>query len=386
MKKKTIETIYEKNRIIRNIIKAIATREYFLILGHKMPDEDCVASMVSIALILSKFLKEAKIYIDSRIHEHYQYLLNICTFNSIQILDHREDAGLVDAIIICDTPKPSMIDTSPGIHSLLDNEDVLKIEIDHHLGADSEYIGSDGYCLVSEASSTCELIGLIAFKLKRRVDLLELFSIDQLMTRNLVLSILTGIIGDSKMGQFLKSKREQKYYSIFSRLYNSMLVSETTKESNFTDMGQVFTELQRLSTKEEQCFNFIIDKKKKKGDVSYVVMSKDDMKFLYDEFDADTIVSVTRTVADILAEDSEKLGLVAYYDYSGDSNLVQFRLRRSQYYKIFDVRTILDLFKIEDGGGHEGAIGFRVESSTIKDINDYVMFLINGMQEAMSSL
>lgn len=387
MKKKNIDTIHEKNRIINNIFASIVSRNNFLILGHKNPDEDCISSMVAFALILSKFNKPVKLYFADIVHEHFQYLLNICKYNSIEIIYSDDfDCNNIDTIVVCDTPKPEMIDASPMISSLLLRKDVLVMEIDHHVGADSEYIGSEGFSLVTEASSACELIGLIGLKLCNRKDLLRQYSISDPFSRNFVLSILSGIIGDTKMGKYLKSKREKKFYQIFSTKYNNILLRETIKESNFSDKNQVFEELERLSKSEEQCFDFIISKKKFSQSIGYVILDQESMGFLFRECDNDTVVSVTRTIADILAEESGKLSLIAYYDNPEQSNLIQFRIRRGKNFKNYDIRKILQLFSIENGGGHEGAIGFRVNKDSITNIYDYVDNLIVKIEQQISDI
>lgn len=386
MNKKNIYTIYEKNRIITNIIDAMLTRDHFLILGHKNPDEDCIASMVAFALLLSKFYKDVRICLGENIHEHFQYLLNICKYNSIQLLsicNNIEEP--IDTIVVCDTPKPSMIESNDFINPVSRSKDVLIIEVDHHIGADSEYIGDEGYCLVNEASSACELIGHLALKLNYRKEILSQYQIVDLFSRNLVLAILTGIIGDSGLGQFLKSRREKRYYRIFSTLFNNLLTRETVKETNFSNMEQLFLELQRHSSEEERCYNYIMNKKRFSPSIGYVTMNQKDMDFLYEEFDEDTIITVSRAVADKLAEESKKLSLVVYYDNPESSNLIQFRVRRSHFYKKYDLRDILSLFSIENGGGHEGAIGFRIPKNQIKNLGLYVGHLIEGIEKAIAT-
>ncbi len=382
MKKMNIDTIHQKNEIINNIFDSIVTRHDFLILGHKNPDEDCISSMVAFALLLSKFYKPVRLYFSASVHEHYQYLLNICKYNSIDIHYSDDlDTDSVDTIIVCDTAKPSMIDMTPHINSLFSRETVRVVEVDHHVGADSEYIGAEGYCLVTEASSACELIGLIVLKLCNRKDLLNMYNITDPFSRNIVLSILSGIIGDTKMGKYLKSRREKKYYGIFSTLYNNVLLKETVKKSNFSDKNQVFDELVRLSKKEEFCFEFIISRKKFSKSVGYVVLDNESMGDLYRECDNDTVISVSRTVADILAEESGRLSLIVYYDNPEKSNLIQFRVRRSENFKCYDVREIIRVFSIENGGGHEGAIGFRVTRESVDDIDKYVEGLIEAIEK-----
>ncbi len=382
--KHNIATIADKNRIIDNIIATIASREHFLVIGHRSPDEDCVSSLVGISLILSKFGRNPVIYLGTALSHQYQYLLNICKYNSITIVNSFSRADFpVDAMFIVDTPKPSMLDTNPEIEALILDPAVRKIEIDHHIGADGAYSGDKGYRLVTAASSAAELVGHLALKLNGKPRVLKQFQINELFSRNLVLSLLTGIIADSNMGAFLKSRREQRYYAIFSSMFNTMLARDTTKDSNFADMKQIYSEINTLSTKEEQCYSFIMKREHRSRSIAYVVLTREDTRKLYREFDADTIVAVTRSVADKLAEESGKLGLVAYYDNPALSELVQFRVRRSQSYKSYDLRQILTRLAIENGGGHEGAIGFRFPSSEISNIGNYVRKLVGSIETAL---
>ena len=154
MPKKKIPSIREKNTIIGNIINAMVERRSFLLLGHKNPDEDCIASMVAFSILLTKFDKPVQIFISGKIPENVNFLANICIYNSIRIIDSRKRiAPGVDTVIACDTPKPSMLDTNPAIDRIIKRPGVINIEVDHHLGADSDYFGDADYSLVTEASS-----------------------------------------------------------------------------------------------------------------------------------------------------------------------------------------------------------------------------------------
>ncbi len=384
--KKNIETIAGKNRIIDNIIEALVTRDHFLLLGHKNPDEDCIASLVGLAIILSKFSKGTTIYLGATIARQYQYLLNICKYNSITVTNgFSPKTDPVEVIAILDTPKPSMIDASPEILSLFDDPKVVKIEIDHHIGSDGAYCGDEAYSLVTDASSAAELVGHLALKLHNKRKLLADHQIDELFSRNLVLSLLTGIIGDSNMGQFLKSNREKRYYKIFSNMFNLMLTKETTKETNFANMNDIHRELTTLSGQEESCYRYMIGRRRAFPSIGYVVLTKEDMRKLYKRYDNDMVVAVSRTVVDALAEESGGLGLVAYYDNPKESDLVQFRMRRSRLFKDLDLRVVLSRLAIENGGGHEGAIGFRFPSSQVADIRRYVRELLPKVQEMLAA-
>ncbi len=385
-KKKDISTIAEKNRTIENIIRAIDTRDGFLLVGHANPDEDCIASMVAAGLLLSKLSKQVYLLACTEIHRNFQYLLNICKYNSISILEDCEKVPeTVTTLVILDTPKPAMLTGKESVAQLLEDKRIVKIEFDHHLAADSEYSGDPDYRLVAEASSTCELIGLFAFKLRNRKDIVERYQINEIFSRNFILAVLTGLIGDSQMGKFLKSNRERWFYRLFSSLFADMLAENTYKGSaNFSNMEEVYAELTKLSGEEEQCFLFMTERKKASNYLRFVVLGREDSEQLAARFEQDIIVSIARMAADRLAEESGYVSLICYFENPATSSLIQFRMRRSQNYKLLDLRTLLSDFGIEDGGGHAGAIGFRIERGNVSDIDAFVRRIV-GITEARIS-
>jgi nanoRNase/pAp phosphatase (c-di-AMP/oligoRNAs hydrolase) len=371
--KTDIGTIAEKNRIIGNIIGEIITKRSFLITGHQNPDEDCIASMVAFALLVNKFSKKAVICVDNDIHEHFQYLLDICRYNSIAVRKCAGNQSLeFDDVVVCDTPKPDMVVDNPNIRKLMKRPDKVVIEIDHHLESDSDYIGDPGYQLVAEASSAAELVGLIILKINDRPHIIREFQIEDLLSRNIVLSVLTGIIGDSKMGSFLKTRREKRFYRIFSSLFDELLSTKTVKTTNFSNMEEVFNEIGRLSRKEAASFEYLMGIRDFTPHIGYVYLPRDKMKALSEQFDRDTVVQVARSLADQLAEESGYISLVGYEESPDQSEFVQYRMRRSQDFKDIDLRDILSEFGISNGGGHEGAVGFRIPYDKAPEIKTFL--------------
>jgi nanoRNase/pAp phosphatase (c-di-AMP/oligoRNAs hydrolase) len=374
VEKHEIKTIAEKNRLAGNIIDAMFEHDDFLLLGHISPDTDCVAALASFALILRKLQKEASIFLPGVVAEQFNYLLAICKYNGITVLYGNEKMPeRISAMVILDTPKPDMIAKNKAIDLLFKNPAVRKIEIDHHLETDAEYAGDPGYCLVSEASSTCELIGYLCFKLSRqtsRIGQVEIFS------RNIALALLTGIVGDSHMGKYLKSAKERWYYKFFSSVFDKMLIEKTLKNSrNFSSMEDVFSAIQRFSVREKKCFDRIAGQKQKSKSLLFVCLGKEESAELFTLHDAELIVNVSKAVTDTLAEESGKLGMVAYYDKAELSDYVQFRLRRSARFTTLDLREVLEHLKISNGGGHPGAVGFRVKKDAVPDIAAYTQGL-----------
>lgn len=382
--KTKFESIKKRNLVISNILNRIASTDGFLITGHKNPDEDCISSMVSLAILIAKFGKAVSLIIPEKINDNFHYLLHICRYNNIGILYSSENITSQEIRTLCimDTPKPSMKEDFPGSEKLYTHPDILKIEIDHHLEADSDYNGDDGFCLVDEASSASELVGMLAFKLRTRDDLLKEMVSSEVLSRNFILAVLTGIIGDSKMGKYLKTRKERWFYKLFSSLFNDLLEKSTLKGSgNFSSMGEVFKSLQKLSQDEDECFREMM------GNcmtiyprVAAILIDQETMNQMRARYDHETIVTVARYSADQLAEKSGYLGLIEYYDGTEDSDLIQFRLRRSHDYKKLDLRSVLKKLRIQNGGGHPGAIGFRLKKSSVSDPVEYTTDLVSRIE------
>ena len=382
-RKTDIPTVKEKNRIIGNIIDTVVKADGFLLTGHTNPDEDCIASMVAFGLLLSKLAKNVHTFVCNEVHENFQYLLKICEYNSINVIRDCECIPEnITTLVILDTPKPDMLMGRELTRSLLADDTIRKIEIDHHLEADSAYGGDPGYCLVDEASSTCELIGYLALKLKKRQDVAEQYHLGKILSRNFVLAVLTGMIGDSKMGKYLKSNREKWFYRMFSSLYDDLLSQGTFKgSSNFSNMNEVYTEMIKLTDAEQECYQYMIKRKKKTDYIGYVVLDKDESEYLVENFDMETIISIARTVADRCAEETGYVSLVGYYDSPEISNLIQFRMRRSQKFRKLDLRSVLSTLAIENGGGHPGAVGFRIDRNAVGEYKPFVDKIISKSEE-----
>lgn len=385
--KADIKSIRQKAIIARAIVNAVETKGNFLIIGHVSPDEDCVSSMVAFALLVRKFGKRASIMLGASAGDHFEYLLRICTFNEIQVA--REDlVPDCDALVLVDTPKPSMIDRQWLFDDLRNDPRVLKIELDHHLGADSEYFTDVEFSLVFEASSTCETIGYLALKMNEDRDLLTRWQVDELLSRNLVLAILSGMIADSQMGRFLKTERERWFYRRFSALFETMLASKTRIGSgNFSSKEQVFEALLALSREEDSCYRELASRVSRGDLLHYAVLDSERSRNLFARYGNDTVITVSKALVDHLAAESGYLGLVAYYDDPSVSQWVQFRLRRSQSFAGIDLRDSLARLGVQNGGGHPGAVGFRIGREDVADMDEkareYALILEEMVARAM---
>jgi nanoRNase/pAp phosphatase (c-di-AMP/oligoRNAs hydrolase) len=83
-----------------------------------------------------------------------------------------------------------------------------------------------------------------------------------------------------------------------------------------------------------------------------------------------------------LAERNGTFGMVVYPDAAG---LLQFRVRRCRTFMDFDLRTVLSRLALENGGGHPGAIGFRLPVASVPDpvafaeeLTDKISAMVDG--------
>jgi nanoRNase/pAp phosphatase (c-di-AMP/oligoRNAs hydrolase) len=347
--------------------------------------------MVAFALLLNKLNKRSAIALGTSVQDNFDYLLNICRYNSIEVV--RDEGALRDLIassttlVLLDTPKPEMIDRAELYERARKDPSVLRIELDHHLQADSVFFGDPEYRLVYEACSTCEIIGRLAIKMEQDAALKAEYQVDEFLSRNLVLAILSGMIGDSQMGRYLKSRRERWFYARFSSLFERMLARKTrTGSGNFSSKEQVFDALAALSEDQDACFRFMSQATETVGGIALAVLDAEASRYLFSTYGNDTVVAVSKALVDKLAETSGRLGLVGYYDDPAASPFAQFRLRRSQAFASLDLREALTLLKIENGGGHPGAVGFRIDREAVPDIKEAARGFARTLAAAMEGL
>ncbi len=388
-KKRPFPTIQERNRTFERILTVIRERKSFLLLGHVLPDEDCIASLVTMALLLDKFGKDVVIYLSNPIPNQLSYLSNICCYNNIHLLIGSETLHHeYEVICVLDTPKPDMISLSPAMLTLLreerfiDGKPVPIIEFDHHLSADAEYSGTAGYRFVHFATSTCELLALFCHKLETREGILREFEIKKLFSRNIVLAMLTGMIGDTKNGLTLKKNRDIFFYKLFTTRFSSILEASLRKNTaNYASTHDIFSSIQLLTVVEKDIYHDLLSRARYSGRTGYVTLTEEESTDILARTEYNIFVKAIKSVTDNLAEKSGVIGMTSYYDPAGISDLVQFRIRTARDIGEIDLRTILADFSIADGGGHPGAIGFRVPKASIGNGDEFVSRLLKRLEE-----
>lgn len=390
IKKKNYSNLAQRKKAASSFLRLLDEKSSFLLLGHQLPDEDCIASLAALALIINKLEKDASIYLPGKFPEQISYLLEICSYNRIPIYTSEiPESFTPDVIIVLDTPKPSMIELTPRIDKLLEDNSILKAEIDHHLSADATCLNNTSAQFITSASSTCEILAYLCYKIKNNDLYKKKYDVKGLLTRNLILAILTGISGDSKNGVAFSNSRDEHFFKLFSDKLENLLRKQTHKGSeNFADLGQVYQAIQSFSQEEQKLYEKLILKEEKTKEIHYVVLSQEESQKIIEEAqDYSLFVNVIKAVTDAIAEDSKKIGYTLYFDESNpEKKLYQIRIRLAKKFNSIDLREILTSLKIKDGGGHPGAIGFRLPVEQIQDIPTFCKKINEALKNLLSTL
>lgn len=380
--KEEITNLAERNRIIDTIISIIEEKNRFLLLGHQQPDEDCISSLVSMALLIRKFNKKVAISVKENLPDQISYLDNICSYNNIELTQEALDGmDPPDAIFVLDTPKPDQISADPAILELIRSGTVPVAEIDHHLSTDASLIGTPSCSLVTRATSTCELIALLCCKIAHRPDILKRNSIRELFSRNLVLSMLTGMIGDTWFGLTVKHPRDRFFYNLYTNRFSDILREKAhVNTANYVSMTDIFRSLQALSPEERALYQQMLSKSHYHGQIGFLYLDEHESWSMLSNTDYSLFIKVIKAVTNFLAEKAGRFGVTVFWDEPSTSNLIQFRIRLSKNVTDIDLRKLLDTLSITDGGGHPGAIGFRFPRTELADPAAYVQMLLAELE------
>lgn len=354
-------SIAAKNAVVRNILQEIAIHGSFLLLGHEHPDEDCIASLVAFALLLTRCNKRVEICCQGPIRVQISFLIDICLYNGIAVhLDTQTVPRMPDALVILDTPNPGMIYAPPSCRLLLSDSTIRKIELDHHLFANAACCGDPGYSLIARASSTCEIIAYLCYKLARNHAQRTALGIRNLYSRNVVLSILTGMIGDAKTGAYLISRKDRALYTYFTQRLNTMLREKTKPiTGNIASTKQILHTLESLSAEEHAVYQTMVKNVQHRGSISLLLLNQTQTQALHECCNAEHFVSLIKMATSNIAESISGIGISAYPDPTQQFYVTQWRVRTAARVKQLDLRLLLSHFAIQNGGGHAGAIGFR---------------------------
>lgn len=370
-------SISKKNETMGNIFNLIMRSSSFLILGHSYSDVDCISSMLAISLLLRKFNKYVTMYVKDRFPSSVSFFKEICEYNEISLLvGTTEELEKPDVIFILDTPKPEMIALDENILNFFLQKYIPKIEIDHHFSKDARHSGDPPYSLTLRASSSCEIIAWMCQKLVKHTNLLEKYGISDIYSRNIVMVMVAGMMGDAKMGNYLSTKRDISFYHYFLNKFDNILHKSHYKGSkNIGSVEEVLHLLEEFSKEEISFYNILKQEVKYEENIGILLLDECNSYKLQNKApDFQLFIDIIRRLTGDLSDFPNEASVSCFYYPTSISSFVEFRVRAGEQVKGVDFRCIIEKLQVPEGngGGHPGAICFKVDRNSITDIKEYM--------------
>jgi len=358
-------------------IDVINSSSSFLFSGDIDPDS--VGSMLSLSLYLIQLDKKVFLIIPDTLGENLDFFDKIIRYNSINILRTQEEIEAVkdeiEAVIFCDTANTKLVPFYPFISECILSKKPKVIEIDHHFGADSEELTDYGIKLFRNANANTEIIGTLLETLHGENPQWP----NPFSQRNIILGLITGMLGDTVGGKVIHFKEDYDYWidKLSERLKEITRWrnakdgrGEDSQALKFGDPKNILDYLNRLTEDQEICFNLLnsrIEHKGKMGFLNLLPSTYKDVKGSCQAFDSDWFVDIMGFLLNSVPEKSGHAGIVIFEGKNAEGeDCIFIKVRRAVDFSGVDLRTGEDKIKelfgdlYMGGGGHAGAVSFRV--------------------------
>lgn len=199
---------------ISKLAKLIKQKKNFILLTHKKPDGDAIASLIAFHRILKKLRKKSEIYINESIPKNLNFLIS-----KTDIIKKNKDLKInKNKTIVCiDLSNLSKLEEKT-LQTIKRTSEKEFIFIDHSKENTKEKNSS--YFTFPKASSTGEII----------YDLIKKLKID--LSKNIATLIYSAIVSDTR--SFKYSKTTKKAHKIAEELINLGLNTEKIQTKLFS--------------------------------------------------------------------------------------------------------------------------------------------------------
>lgn len=125
-------------------------------------------------------------------------------------------------------------------------------------------------------------------------------------------------------------------------------------------MERLLDVMETTDAETEKVYNNILGRAVYAGHIGAVILSEEESNFFFETIEHAQFTGMIKVATNAIAEKAGGIGISVYYDSPGKSNKIQCRIRVSEAMRGINLHPVLSHFKITDGGGHPGAIAFRL--------------------------
>lgn len=365
---------------IKNAVSLIQDHETFFFSADLDPDS--VGSMLSLSLYLRLLGKKVYMVLAEGLGENLDFMHKIIEFNSIKVIPTAQEIesvkNEVDMVIFFDTANTKLIPFYSTICEKILSRKVPVVEIDHHFGADSEEMTEHGIKLFRRANANTEIVAeLLTLLEKINTDFPKPFH-----QRNILLALITGLLGDTLGGQVVPLKEDYQYWmatlgdslSSLTRWRSAKDGRSADDEKNkFSSSDQVFKHMNQLDDEKQRCIDTFTERMEMGQGVAALNLldsTYPQVKNVCRPYDTEWFIEVRVFLMNMVPEKSGKIGIVYFNGKNaGGEDCIFMKIRRAVDYGGFDLRTAEDeirkIFtgeKYMGGGGHPGAVSFRIHA------------------------
>ena len=367
-------------------------------------DPDSVGSMLSLALYLDQLNKKVFLIIPEPLGDNMDFFEEIIKYNSINILSSPEEIASardeIETVIFCDTANTKLVPFYSHISENILSKKPNVIEIDHHFGADSAELTDHGIKLFRNANANTEIIGDILETLYNN----SLERPNPFSQRNIVLGLITGMLGDTVGGKVIHYKEDYERWMerLGTQLKNITRWrgpadnrKEDCRDSKFGEPTQILDYLNKLTEDQQSCFDLLISRIELKGNMGLLNL----MPSTYHEvhgscqpFQSDWFVDIMGLLLNAVPEKSGHAGMVIFEGQNAEGeDCIFIKIRRAVDYSGVDLRSgedkIKELFDglYMGGGGHAGAVSFRIHLLEEKELLEKLEALISFFNKSIEN-
>lgn len=365
------------------------------------PDADALGTMLALALYLRLLNKKATLLFPGPIKANLQFMKDIIRYNNITVVeDAAELVSLqdeVDTVVFCDTAHARLVPLFSTVQDCFLSRGVPSIEIDHHFGTDSAAITGQGVHLFRKANASAEIAAELLQGLHRlQPDLPAPFE-----QRNIVISLLMGMLTDTFGGRAVPLREDYDYWS---RLLGDSLRKGTpaVKESSpgngpnhlFRSPQEILTHLNRLSPEQEQYVAALKRRIVHHRGVGELNLFDSSLTGLSDELIQSghaEFFQIWNAMANIVPQAGGKVGLFYFNGANAEGQPCLFlKIRWAFGFDGFDLRETEPVLKsvFENhylgGGGHTGAVSFRILPMAEPEFRSKVGSLVSFLESQIN--
>ncbi len=342
-------------------------------------DPDALGSMAAMAVYLKMLGKQVYIVLPHSLDSNLDFMEEIIHYHEeIRFIKNEQELlnvqGNVDAVMFFDTANPQLLPFGATIQNSFIAKGLPVIETDHHFGSDSQPLAPKSVQLYRRANANVEIVG-------------ELFEIlqqhgaqpDPFEKRSILLSLLTGLLCDTGGGQIIPNREDYDYWmaKCQKNLKNLTRWRKGTPdrlgddhEKKFAAPDHLLQYINKLSSDQEACIQKLLDRVEYNGDVAFLNLldpTHSRYQVCIQPYESGWFSQVRGRLINEAPERSGKIGVVCFNGISPEGEECIFiKIRRAVKYDRFDLRKMEDPLRAWfdgrylGGGGHPGAVSFRV--------------------------